>query len=65
MEVINAVSESNASTQVESEEVQRMMRDLSTAILQHASLAGNLAASARELERESSELEEVSGRFRT
>lgn len=65
VEVINAVSESNASTQVESEEVQRMMRDLSTAILQHASLAGNLAASARELERESSELEEVSGRFRT
>lgn len=65
VEVINGVSESNANTQGESEEVQRMMHDLASAILRHASLAENLAASAQELEFQSSRLQEVSGRFKT
>lgn len=64
VDVINGVSESNANTQGESEEVQRMMQDLASAILRHASLAENLAASAQELELQSSRLQEVSGRFK-
>ena len=65
VEVINAVSVANAGTREESSRVQRMMQELGCAILQHASLAENLAQSARELELQSSELQEVSGRFKT
>ena len=65
VEVINAVSVANAGTREESSRVQRMMQELGCAILQHASLAENLANSARELELQSSELQEVSGRFKT
>lgn len=65
VDVISGVSESNANTQGESEEVQRIMHDLASAILRLASLAENLASSAQELELQSSKLQEVSGRFKT
>lgn len=62
--IIHGVSESNATTQSESEVVQRLMRDLSLAILRHASLAENLAASAQELEAQSSRLQATTEHFK-
>ena len=65
VEVMKAVSVAYAGTREASSRVQRMMQELGCAILQHASLAENLAQSAKELELQSSELQEVSGRFKT